>query len=108
MEKWHSVRCIFRHPKLEKSKEEFLYEERILLWKASDLKQAVEMAENEAHQYKESKECIYIGLAQGYHTYIDKPESGSEIFSLMRDDDSPPEEYIDLFFDTGGEKQKEY
>ena len=108
MKKWYSVRCIFHHPTRNKKKDEYLYEERILLWQANDLDQAIEMAEEEAKLYEKNANCIYIGLAQGYHTYIVKPESGSEVFSLMREDESPPADYLDFYFDTGEERQTNY
>jgi hypothetical protein len=87
---------------------EVLYEERILLWKAESLDQAIEMAEKEAKEYEKNTNCVYIGLTQGYHTYIDQPKSGSKVFSLMREDDLPADEYLDLYFDTGGERQTNY
>ena len=108
MKEWYSVRCIFHHPKRNKEEGEFLYEERILLWEAASLDQAIEMAELEAKEYEKVANCIYCGLAQGYYTYIDKPESGAEVFSLMREDDLSAEEYLDFYFDTGKERQKDY
>ncbi len=63
-------------------------------------------AEQEAQNYAKKENCKYLGLAQAFHTYFDKPESGSEVFSLMRDDDSNAEDYLDFYFDTGTERPK--
>ena len=101
---WFSVRCIFFHDK-KKSKDN-LYEERILIWKANDFDHAIYLAEQEAENYAQQENCKYLGLFQAYQTYFDTPESGVEVFSLMRDDDSPPDEYLDFYFDTGTERQK--
>lgn len=106
MKKWFSVRCIFHHPNLAKEKDKFLYEERILLWETDNIDKAIELAESEAKEYAEKYDCIYTGMAQAFKTYITKPESGSEVFSLMRDDDSAPDDYLDFYFDTGRERQK--
>lgn len=103
---WYAVRCIFRHPKLEKDNDDFLYEERILLWRAMDIDQAIEFAENEANNYAQQEACFYLGLAQAYQTNFSEPKSGSEVFSLMRDDDSEPAEYMNFYFDTGSERQR--
>jgi hypothetical protein len=108
MKEWYSVRCIFHHPKRNKKKGEYLYEERILLWRANDLDQAIELAEEEAKQYEKDANCVYIGLSQGYHTFLEIPESGSEVYSLMREDESSPDDYLDFYFDTGSERQKHY
>jgi hypothetical protein len=35
-----------------------------------------------------------------------EPADGAEIFSLMRDSDLAPEDYLDSFFDTGTEGQR--
>ena len=108
MKEWYSVRCIFHHPELNKEEGKSLYEERILLWKAETLEQAIDMAEAEAEEYEKLANCTYCGLAQGYYTYIDSPKSGSEVFSLMRENELSPGEYLDFYFDTGKERQKDY
>jgi hypothetical protein len=33
------------------------------------------------------------------------PAHGAEVFSLMRDSELAPDDYIDRFFDTGQERQ---
>lgn len=106
MIQWFSVRCIFHHPNLAKEKGKFLYEERILLWETENIDKAIELAESEAKKYADKSDCIYMGLAQAFSIYITKPESGSEVFSLMRDNNSTPDDYLDSYFDTGNKRQK--
>jgi hypothetical protein len=35
-----------------------------------------------------------------------EPVDGAEVFSLMRDSQLAPAEYLDAFFDTGSERQQ--
>lgn len=100
-DEWFAVRCVFRW-------EEYggrPYEERITLWRAADLDEAIALAEAEAREYAEESGFAYLGLAQGYATGADELAPGSEVFSLLRTSPLPPEAYLDRHFDTGGEHQ---
>lgn len=96
---WSSVRCVFRT-----AFEPTTYEERITLWKTSDLQLAIERAEKEAEEYAANVGAEYLGYAQAYGG-TEEPVDGAEIFSLMRESNLDPEEYVDAFFDTGGERE---
>ena len=101
---WYTVRCVFRAV-VEVG--QTTYEERITLWQASSAEEAIEKAEVEAEAYAGSideAEIEYVGLAQCFHLF-DEPESGAEVFSLMRDSNLDVEEYLDTFFDSGAEHQ---
>lgn len=107
-EPWYSVRCIFRHKKRSDMTKNYLYEERITLWKAVSFDEAIELAEKEAKEYARNNECEYIELAQTYHLYDDEIAHGTEIFSLMREHNYTPKRYIDRYFDTNYERQQHY
>ena len=99
---WFGVRCLFRH-------HGDVYEERVTLWRARDLDEAIALAEEEAREYaavlsSPDGRNEYIGFAQSY-VLDDEPGHGAEVFSLMRDSDLPPGAYIDRFFDTGDEHE---
>ncbi len=96
---WYAVRCLF---KIEPS----TYEERITIWLAKSPEEAIDKAEGEAIEYADELE-EYLGFAQSFHLFND-PTDGSEVFSLMRDSDLDPDQYIARFFDTGGERIGEY
>src|SRR5262245_1341209 len=99
---WYSVRCVFRWTGWEGEP----FEERITLWQAESLSDALERAEAEAAEYAKDNGVTYAGLAQGYQmTPGETPGHGIEVFSLLRDSDLPPEEYLTTFFDTGQEHQ---
>ncbi|WP_410635504.1 hypothetical protein [Amycolatopsis sp. cmx-4-83] len=100
-DEWFAVRCLFRWTHAGEEP----YEERITLWRAADLGEALALAEAEAREYAERAEVSYLGLAQGYATGEQELSPGSEVFSLLRDSSLPPAEYLERHFDTGGEHQ---
>jgi hypothetical protein len=102
--RWYSVRCVFQWT----SYEDKPYEERITLWRAKSIEEAIGFAESEAADYAVSgNELTYLGFAQAYALDEDiELSSGSEVFSLLRRSELPPEEYLDNFFDTSEEHEK--
>lgn len=105
---WVAVRCVFRS-ELEGTG---MYEERVTLWRTTSMAEAVERAEAEAHEYAAMLSTPpadpheYVGLAQAY-LLADDLDDGAEVFSLVRGSDLEPEDYLDAFFDTGTERQRE-
>jgi hypothetical protein len=97
---WYSVRCVFRWTE----DEGMPYEERITLWRARSLDEALARSEREAAHYAAENDVTYLGLAQAYFAG-DDPDltDGSELFSLLRDSPLPPATYLTTFFDTGTE-----
>jgi hypothetical protein len=99
---WFSVRCVVGFRGAPRS----TFEERITLWYAMDVADAVALAEAEARDYAAAVGGEYTGLAQSY-ALADEPGHGAEIFSLMRDSELATNAYLDRFFDTGDERQGE-
>ena len=99
---WYAVRCVFRSAWMdtEHIPDEQLYEERVTLWHATSVEEAIALAEAEAQEFAGDE---YLELAQAYQLF-DVPGHGTEIFSLMRTSLMEPDEYLDTFFDTGGER----
>jgi hypothetical protein len=97
---WFGVRCVFRWS------EPLTYEERLTIWEAASLDQAIAMAEDDARAYAKRLNSEYLQLAQAYWIGPKQPGAGSEVFSLMRDSDHDPDTYLDTFFDTGHERQQ--
>ena len=100
-DEWFAVRCVFRWTQAGEEP----YEERITLWRAPDLDEALALAEADAHEYADRAGIEYLGLAQGYATGEKQLSPGSEVFSLLRDSALAPEEYLNRHFSTGGEHQ---
>src|SRR5579885_754314 len=109
---WYSVRCVFRASAnhawgpIDTSPGENAYEERITLWRASSAEHAIERAKTDARQYAADIEVEYVGLAQSYRL-ADEPCDGAEVFSLCRKSALDTGPYLDAFFDTGGEYQRD-
>ena len=82
-----------------------LYEERITIWKTSSFEKAIELAEREAEQYEKDADCKYIGLSQAFQMFDEVFENGTEVFSLMRENNYSPKMYIKTYFDKGSERQ---
>lgn len=99
-----SVRCIFKWSPRADQTLKHLYEERITLWQAENLEQAIEFSEKEASEYSDES-CEFLGLSQGYAMYESAKESGIEVFSLLRESDLEPELYLNSFFDSGLERR---
>ena len=67
--------------------------------------QAIRLAENEARRYAAENDK-YLGLAQAYELYDDIATEGTEAFSLLRESDLEPDDYLSAFFDTGNERTR--
>lgn len=96
---WFAVRQVFHHTARG------VFEERITLWEAATFEDAVAEAEREGAAYVEGDaDVILLDLAQAFRLF-DPPASGQEVFSLMRESELQPKDYLDAFFDTGRERQ---
>ncbi|MEU7900003.1 hypothetical protein AB0B45_45120 [Nonomuraea sp. NPDC049152] len=100
MEAWYAVRCVFRWVT------HGAYEERITLWRADSTETAILLAEQEAAEYVEGQDFEFLDFAQSYRLSDAAIGQGTEVFSLLRDSDLPPDAYLDAFFDTGSERQE--
>lgn len=107
---WYGIRCLFRQIENKRwgptdlAEGRACYEERITIWRASSMEDAIARAEADAVEYASILEAEYLGFAQAY-SFDDEPEDGTEVFSLMRDSSLDTATYLDTFFDTGSERQ---
>jgi len=99
-----SVRCVFRWKPRADQRRKHLYEERITLWVANDIDEAIALAEKEAREYAADGDD-YLGFCQAYALVESVEKSGVEVFSLLRQSDLEPKEYVDAFFATGEEHE---
>lgn len=101
--RWYGVRCVFRWVQWEHTP----YEERITLWRASSSDEAIELAWQEADRYAGENGFIEVGYSQAYAMDEDiELGQGVEVFSLLRDSELPPDEYLERFFRTGREHEQ--
>lgn len=107
-QQWYAVRCVFRLSGVvarEAADASNEYEERVTIWRAATMDEAIERAEREAHSYARDGDCEYLGLAQAFWMF-DPPADGAEVFSLIRLSALVPDAYVSRFFDTGDEVQR--
>ena len=99
---WYTVRCVLQSTSVDG----FVYEERLTLWQAESIDQAIAVAEAEAAEHAGKSGSELLGLAQACWL-AGQPISGAEIYSLMRESELGPDDYLDSFFDTGRERQSD-
>jgi len=103
-EPWFGAKCIFLHTRSQRPTER-LFEERVILVRASGFDEAIQKAEEEAKGYcQDLEDCSYTGFMSVFHIYGEEIGDGSEIYSLMRSSDLSVKEYLDHFYDTGAER----
>ncbi len=101
---WYGAKCVFRHND-RKDDDNNMYEERIVLFKAENIDEAIIRAENEAKQYvNELSNCEYLGFVDVFNLFDETVEDGTEVYSLMRQSKLDKEKYLDNFYDTGLER----
>lgn len=100
-----SIRCVFRLKRRSEQRLKHLYEERITLWQAEHMDAAIGMAEQEAERYVESPDEEFLGFSQAFELFDQIDASGVEVFSLLRESDLEPTDYLAAFYDTGLERQ---
>ena len=99
-----SVRCIFRWEPRHDQRHKHLYEERITLWMASNIDDAIALAEEEARAYASAGD-EYLEFCQAYSLPDAIDQTGVEVFSLLRESDLDREQYLAAFFGTGQERE---
>jgi len=106
----YSVRSIVQWSEHYDPKKKYIYEERITAWNVGSLNLAIEQAEEEAKDYAVREGFTVLDLFQA-HWMTDEVDSipdGTELYSLLRDSDLDPSDYLDAFFDTGNERSSDY
>lgn len=112
--KWFGVRSIFEWTN-HREADLRAYEERIVSVWADSLDSAIELAEVEAADYCSGGSIGFehLGLYQGYvmsapdnFDYSGPLEPFVELFSQLRWSSLEPEDYLNRFFDTGQENNR--
>ena len=103
----YGIRCIFEHTPRHYNTLAHLYEERITVWVAESIDDALDLASTEAHKYCENDEFVeFTGLSQAFWMFEPIESHGAEVFSLMRESNLEQEAYLNHFFSTGDERQQ--
>lgn len=105
-EPWYSVKCLFHHPARKVEGEDFLYEERITLWKAESFEEAHRLAEEEARQYATESHCVFVASTDSFHLFDEEIAQGVEVYSTMRGSNMSPATYRKTFCVTARDRIK--
>ena len=107
---WFSIRAVYMHER--QSDGTGIFEERILLFRASDAERACALAENESRRYLQLNRTFQrVGEWIAFAIRPDGEElNGSEIWSGLSSSDMTPEEYykrryIDFEFQPDGDEK---
>lgn len=107
-EPWYAARCVFRWKSVTpEASGHQIYEERIVLIRAENFEDARHRAEGEARQYAADTDAEFFDFVEVFHLFDRKIIDGTEIFSLIRESQLPPADYVERFFKTGKEYRGE-
>ncbi|MFD5085330.1 DUF4288 domain-containing protein [Kitasatospora sp. NPDC058406] len=95
---WYSARTFYRWPTSENRP----YEERVVLFRARSLDEAVELAERESAEYAGEGGFEVLDMVQVYRICDGDEEvgAGTEVFSVLHALDLPAHEFLDRY-DSG-------
>ena len=100
----YSVRCIFEWPSEKAETLQHIYEERITIWQAADIDEAIELAEVEADEYASENGFTFLEFSQAFWLFSEVEAHGVEVFSLLRESNLLAQSYLDVFNGTGYER----
>ncbi len=101
-EPWYGVKYVFLH----KIQGENVYEERVILITASGDDEAIARGEVFAREYAEANNCRALDFASAFNVFGEEIGDGTEVYSLMRVSTLNPSDYLDHFYDNGGERSR--
>lgn len=105
---WYGARTVYRLDRYSsESDSAYLYEERIVVVKATSFDDAIKHAEKEAANYAAAESgIIYLGFVNVYKIVDDSIINSTEVYSQVRESKLLSNDYLDRFFDTGSERAK--
>jgi len=104
---WYAAKTIYKSRIVEDGKTKTVFEERVVLFRATDCDDAIAKAEAEAEEYcRVISGTEYLGFVDVYTVGVDAIGHGTEVYSLMRDSDLSNKEYLDHFYDDGKERRR--
>lgn len=94
---WYGARSLF----FDKSNS--IYEERIILIRATSKDEALSKAKTEAEEYANNAEVEYVGFSDVFQLFDESLKDGVEVFSTLRRGSLKAEDYVKRFIVTGDE-----
>jgi hypothetical protein len=107
IQEWYGAKTLYQIHSNTVEKLNKLYEERVIVLKASSFDDAIAEAEEEAKRYANDVSGItFLGYVNIFKLFSENIIDKTEVFSLMRESNLGPNKYIDRYFDTGKERTK--
>lgn len=102
---WYSCKGVFRHDNLSPKKGKKVYEERVVLLRARNFDEAIELGEKEAEEYAQSLDGVkYMGFISVYRLFEKRLRHKAEVYSIMRENKMSKKEFLDRYYDDGTER----
>jgi hypothetical protein len=101
---WYGVKCIFEHGGLSEEPGAHVYEERVVVLRASTFDEAMIRAEEEAEQYASRRNAVYCGYCNSFSIAVSELADLSEVYSVMREMKMGADEFVDHYYDDGTDK----
>jgi hypothetical protein len=101
---WYGVKCLIEHGEPSDQAGAHLYEERVVVFRATDFDQAIELAEREVTDYARQNDARYLGYCNAFKMDAAVIEKGTEVYSVMREVPLSPRDFIDRYYDDGTDK----
>jgi hypothetical protein len=94
---------VFLHPDLRGLKRrKHVYEERIIVVRATSEKDAMRKGEREARQYSKGLDSVErLKFIETFHLFGGVIRGGTEVFSLMRSSNLDGTQFLNRYFDEG-------
>ncbi|MBP7860299.1 DUF4288 domain-containing protein [bacterium] len=99
---WFGVKTVYKFDALSNDCPDPVFEERVVLFRAVDFNQAINLAEEEALIYAKEGNCKFTGFVNAF-IIADEPAEKIEVYSLMRTSKLSEQDYLDHYYDSGTE-----
>ena len=104
---WYAAKTIYKTPTVEDGRPTTVFEERVVLFRATDFDDTIAKAEAEAAEYcRTISGTEYLGFVDVYHVGDEAIGHGTEVYSLMRHSSLSDKDYLDHFYDDGKERRQ--
>lgn len=99
-QQWYSVRSVFKLPESSDGKRPRLFEERVVIFRASSPEEALEKGRAEAKQYSTSDtQPRMLAHIVVFCIWEEELDEGEEVWSCLRQLEIPDEEFLDRVYE---------
>ena len=98
---WYSAKTIYKHHSVEDGKATAVFEERVVLFRATSFDEALAKGEVEAKRYAaaDSQHCKMLDHFVAFNIHDEGLRDGDEVWSCIRDLDTTDEDFLRRVYD---------